>query len=131
MSESELKVLIVDDYSTMRRILSGMLRRLGYHAVVEAEDGDVAIAILRRQHIDVVVTDWNMPNMSGLELLKAIRADDGLQHLPVLVVINLMHTDQIAVAVEAGMNGYIIKPFTREELREKMDAILGRGEDFF
>jgi|SRR5688572_17975228 two-component system, chemotaxis family, chemotaxis protein CheY len=123
MFDPHMKILTVDDFSTMRRILKNILCHLGYANVVEADDGTAALAVLQTQDIDFVISDWNMPNMNGLELLKAIRADDTLQHIPVLLVTAEALKENVVEAVKAGVNGYIVKPFTTETLREKIAAI--------
>lgn len=126
---TELHFLVVDDFSTMRRILSGLLKELGYTNIREAEDGEKALRILRPGPadivaIDFVVTDWNMPLMDGLELLKQIRADDALSHLPVLMVTAEAKRENIIAAAQAGADGYIVKPFNAVTLKEKLDKIL-------
>jgi two-component system chemotaxis response regulator CheY len=123
MLDPHMKILTVDDFSTMRRIIKNILHHLGYPNVVEADDGSAAFAILQTQDIDFVISDWNMPQMNGLELLKAIRADDKLQHVPVLLVTAEALKENVVEAVKAGVNGYIVKPFTAETLREKIAAI--------
>jgi two-component system chemotaxis response regulator CheY len=123
MLDPHMKILTVDDFSTMRRIIKNILHHSGYPNVIEAEDGSAAFAILQTQDIDFVISDWNMPQMNGLELLKAIRADDKLQHVPVLLVTAEALKENVVEAVEAGVNGYIVKPFTAETLREKIAAI--------
>jgi two-component system chemotaxis response regulator CheY len=126
---TELHFLVVDDFSTMRRILSGLLKELGYSNIREAEDGEKALRILRPGPADVVaidfvVTDWNMPLMDGLELLKQIRADSTLSHLPVLMVTAEAKRENIIAAAQAGADGYIVKPFNAVTLKEKLDKIL-------
>ena len=124
----DTKFLVVDDFSTMRRIIKNLLHDLGYMNVVEADDGKTALPILQAGGIDVLITDWNMPGMPGLELLKAVRADARLAKLPVLMLTAEAKRDQIIEAAQAGVNGYIIKPFTAETLKEKIDKILGAGK---
>lgn len=126
MADQSLKILTVDDFSTMRRIIRNILRQLGYSNIAEADDGAAALDTLQRQDIDFVISDWNMPNMSGLELLKAIRADSRLKDTPVLLVTAEALKDNIVEAVKAGVNGYIVKPFTAETLKEKIDAIFDK-----
>jgi two-component system chemotaxis response regulator CheY len=123
MLDPHMKILTVDDFSTMRRIIKNILHHLGYLNVVEADDGSIALAMLQTQDIDFVISDWNMPQMNGLELLKAIRADDKLQHVPVLLVTAEALKENVVEAVKAGVNGYIVKPFTAETLRKKIIAI--------
>ena len=121
-----MRILIVDDFSTMRRIIKNLLRDLGYHNTVEADDGNTALPLLKKGGIDFLVTDWNMPGMSGLDLLKAVRAEAELQDLPVLMVTAESKREQIIEAAQAGVNGYIVKPFTANTLREKIDKIFER-----
>ena len=121
-----MKILIVDDFSTMRRIVKNLLRDLGFNNTTEADDGQTALPVLQSQKIDFLVTDWNMPGMTGIELLKAVRADDKLKDLPVLMVTAEAKRDQIVEAAQAGVNGYIIKPFTAATLKEKIDKIFER-----
>ncbi len=123
MPNPDIKILSVDDFSTMRRIIKNILRQLGYNNVIEAEDGLSALHKLRQEKIDFIITDWNMPNMNGLELLKTIRADEKLKHIPVLMVTAEALKDNVLQAVQAGVNSYIIKPFSPETLKEKMEII--------
>jgi len=120
----ERTILLVDDNATMRRIVRNQLRQLGYTTIVEAEDGAVALGRLKQEPVDVVITDWNMPNMNGLELLKAIRADPQLKMTPVLMVTAEAVKECIIEAVKAGVSGYVVKPFTAETLQEKLTALL-------
>ncbi len=122
----DMRILIVDDFSTMRRIVKNLLNDLGYTNTAEADDGTTALTALRQSHFDFVVTDWNMPGMTGIDLLKAIRADDKLKHLPVLMVTAEAKREQIIEAAQAGVNGYIIKPFTAQTLEEKLAKIFER-----
>lgn len=123
-----MRILIVDDFSTMRRIVKNLLNDLGFTNTAEAEDGNAALAALRASKFDFVVTDWNMPGMTGIELLKEIRADAGLAKLPVLMVTAEAKREQIIEAAQAGVNGYIIKPFTAATLQEKLGKIFERLE---
>ncbi len=123
MMDQNMKILTVDDFSTMRRIIRNMLRQLGYTNIVEAEDGVEALSLLQREKVDFVISDWNMPNMSGLGLLKAIRADDNLKPIPVLLVTAEALKENVVEAVKSGVNNYVVKPFTAETLKEKIDAI--------
>jgi two-component system, chemotaxis family, chemotaxis protein CheY len=123
MTDRNMKILTVDDFSTMRRIIRNMLRQLGYTNVVEAEDGVEALSLLQREKVDFVISDWNMPHMSGLDLLKAIRADENLRLIPVLLVTAEALKEYVVEAVKAGVNSYVVKPFTAETLKEKMDTI--------
>lgn len=124
--DKNTKFLIVDDFPTMRRIVKNLLGDLGYTNTVEADDGNTALPILKAGGIEFVVTDWNMPGMTGIELLKAIRAEPSLASLPVLMVTAEANKEQIVEAAQAGVNGYIIKPFTAETLKEKLDRIIQR-----
>ncbi len=124
MSTPELKFLIVDDFSTMRRIVRGLLKEIGYQQAEEAEDGVVALQMLHNGHFDFVVSDINMPNMNGFDLLKAIKADDTLKHLPVLMVTAEARKEDIVLAAQIGAAGYIVKPFTKATLEEKVQKIM-------
>ncbi|MDQ7075279.1 MAG: chemotaxis response regulator CheY [Gammaproteobacteria bacterium] len=126
--DKNMKILVVDDFSTMRRIIKNLLRDLGYHNTEEADDGGTALPILQAGNFDFLVTDWNMPGMSGIELLKAVRADERLEGLPVLMVTAESKREQIIEAAQAGVNGYIVKPFTAVTLKEKIDKIFERIE---
>ena len=121
--DKNMKILIVDDFSTMRRIIKNLLRDLGLNNTHEADDGNTALPMLKNGDFDFVVTDWNMPGMQGIDLLKAIRADESLRHLPVLMVTAEAKREQIIEAAQAGVNGYIVKPFTAATLKEKLDKI--------
>ena len=121
-----MKILIVDDFSTMRRIIKNLLRELGFNNTVEADDGLTALPILHAGGIDFLVTDWNMPGMQGIDLLKAIRADAKLASIPVLMVTAETKREQIMVAAQAGVNGYVVKPFTAGTLKDKIDKIFER-----
>lgn len=121
-----MKILIVDDFSTMRRIIKNLLRDLGFNNTHEADDGNTAWPMLKSGNFDFLVTDWNMPGMQGIDLLRAVRADPGLANLPVLLVTAEARRDQIVLAAEAGVNGYIVKPFTAQTLKEKLDKIFER-----
>jgi len=118
-----MKFLVVDDFSTMRRIVRGLLKELGFLNVDEAEDGVVALAKLKSEAFDFVVSDWNMPNMTGIDLLRAIRADAALAHLPVLMVTAEAKKENIIEAAKAGASGYVVKPFTAATLDEKLNKI--------
>ncbi|HVI54145.1 MAG TPA: chemotaxis response regulator CheY [Luteibacter sp.] len=126
--DKNMKILVVDDFSTMRRIVRNLLVELGFTntLIQEAEDGNAALVMLRAQPFDLVVTDWNMPNMTGIDLLRAIRADAGLKSMPVLMVTAENNRDQIIAAAQSGVNGYVVKPFTAVTLKEKLDKIFER-----
>ena len=121
-----MKILIVDDFSTMRRIIKNLLRDLGFTNTAEADDGNTALPMLHSGNFDFLVTDWNMPGMSGIDLLRQVRADDRLKHLPVLMVTAEAKREQIIEAAQSGVNGYIIKPFTAQTLEEKLGKIFER-----
>jgi two-component system, chemotaxis family, chemotaxis protein CheY len=120
----ELKILVVDDFATMRKVIRNLLKQGGYEDIVEAEDGVVALRVLKSQKIDFVISDWNMPNMTGLELLKAVRADSDLGKIPFLMVTAEALQDNVVEAVKAGVSNYIVKPFTAEVLNEKIVKIV-------
>ena len=124
MTPSDLKFLIVDDFSTMRRIVRGLLKEMGCNNADEAEDGVVALNMLKAQKYDFVVSDINMPNMNGFDLLKAVKAEDSLKHLPVLMVTAEARKEDIVLAAQSGAAGYIVKPFTKATLEEKVQKIL-------
>jgi two-component system chemotaxis response regulator CheY len=123
MAEPNMKFLVVDDFATMRRILRNLLKELGFSNIDEAEDGNIAMQKLRSAKFDFVVTDWNMPNMTGIELLRQIRADAALKHLPVLIVTAEARKENIIEAAQAGASGYVVKPFTAATLDEKLKKI--------
>jgi two-component system chemotaxis response regulator CheY len=124
--DKNMKVLVVDDFSTMRRIIKNLLRDIGFTNISEADDGSTALPMLKEGDFDFVVTDWNMPGMQGIDLLKAIRADAKLSHIPVLMVTAEAKKEQIVMAAQAGVNGYIVKPFTAATLNTKLDKIFER-----
>lgn len=126
MLDQNMKILVVDDFSTMRRIIKNILREIGYNNVDEADDGSTALEKLKSAKFDFVVTDWNMPNMPGIELLKAIRQDAGLKDTPVLMVTAEAAKENVVTAVAAGVNNYIVKPFTAAALKERIDLILAK-----
>lgn len=123
-----IKILIVDDFSTMRRIIKNLLRDLGFTNTSEADDGTTALPMLQSGNFDLLITDWNMPGMQGIDLLRAVRADAKLAALPVLMVTAEQKKEQIIEAAKAGVNGYIVKPFTAATLKEKMEKIFERIE---
>jgi two-component system chemotaxis response regulator CheY len=123
-----MKFLVVDDFSTMRRIVRNLLKELGFLNVDEAEDGAIAYGKLTSEHFDFVVTDWNMPNMDGLTLLKQIRANAQLKHLPVLMITAEAKKENIIAAAQEGASGYIVKPFTAATLNEKLNKIFEKLE---
>ncbi|MFY0675796.1 MAG: chemotaxis response regulator CheY [Neptuniibacter sp.] len=122
----DMKILVVDDFSTMRRIIKNLLKDLGMTNVTEADDGQTALPILKQGGIDFLVTDWNMPGMTGIDLLKEVRSDPNLASMPVLMVTAEAKKEQIIAAAQAGVNGYVVKPFTAAVLKEKIDKIFER-----
>ena len=123
-----MKILIVDDFSTMRRIIKNLLRDLGFNNTQEADDGNTGLPMLQSGNFDFLVTDWNMPGMTGIDLLRAVRADEKLKDLPVLMVTAEAKKEQIVMAAQEGVNGYIVKPFTAQTLKEKIEKIFERIE---
>ena len=121
-----MKILVVDDFSTMRRIIKNLLRDLGFSNTQEADDGTTALPMLQKGDFDFVVTDWNMPGMQGIDLLKAISADEQLKNIPGLMVTAEAKREQIIAAAQAGVNGYVVKPFTAATLKEKLEKIFER-----
>lgn len=126
--DKNMNILIVDDFSTMRRIIKNLLRDLGFTNTDEADDGNTALPLLKTGKYDFLITDWNMPGMSGLDLLKVVRADENLKTLPILMVTAEAKRDQIVAAATAGVNGYVVKPFTAAVLKEKIEKIFERIE---
>lgn len=123
MVQKSIKILVVDDFPTMRRIIKNLLKDLGFENVDEAEDGAMGLEKLRNSSFDLVVSDWNMPNMDGLSMLKNIRADAALSRLPVLMVTAEAKKENIIAAAQAGASGYVVKPFTAAVLEEKLNKI--------
>ncbi len=123
MPDTNMKVLVVDDFATMRRIVKNILTQLGYKNIIEADDGTTALDILKQEKIDLIISDWNMPKMTGLDLLKAVRADSGMADTPFIMVTAEAQQDNIILAVKAKVSQYIVKPFTAETLGEKIDKV--------
>ncbi|NHB87773.1 chemotaxis response regulator CheY [Photorhabdus tasmaniensis] len=123
MANKDLKFLVVDDFSTMRRIVRNLLKELGFNNVEEAQDGTEALTKIRSSQFDFIISDWNMPNMDGLELLKVIREDAQLAKIPVLMVTAEAKKENIIAAAQAGASGYVVKPFTAAILEEKLNKI--------
>ncbi len=121
-----MKILIVDDFSTMRRIIKNLLQDLGFTNTQEADDGNTALPMLKGGNFDFLISDWNMPGMTGIDLLRAVRADSELASLPVLMVTAESKREQIIEAAQAGVNGYVVKPFTAQTLKEKIEKIFER-----
>ena len=126
MTNEKIRILVVDDQMTMRQINLDMLSNLGFKNLTEADDGTTALALLNEREFDLVVTDWNMPGMQGIDLLKAIRADSRMSGLPVILVTAEAKRDQIMAAAQAGVNGYVVKPFNAAKLKETMDKVIAR-----
>lgn len=124
----DINILIVDDFSTMRRIIRNLLRDLGFNNTSEADDGKTALPMLKSGRFDFLVTDWSMPGMDGLTLLRTVRADEELSHMPVLMVTAEAKREQIVIAAEAGVNGYVVKPFTAATLKDKIEKIFKQAE---
>ena len=122
--DKNMEILVVDDFATMRRVIKNLLKQAGYQNVAEAEDGVAALSILRSQKIDFVISDWNMPNMNGLDFLKTVRADNELSGLPFLMVTAEGLKENVVNAIKAGVTGYIVKPFTADTLDEKIEKII-------
>lgn len=120
-----MKVLIVDDFATMRRIVKNILTQLGYKNVIEADDGTTALDVLKSEKVELIISDWNMPKMTGLDLLKAVRADASMANTPFIMVTAEAQQDNIILAVKAKVSQYIVKPFTAETLAEKLQKIFG------
>ncbi|MEA3546414.1 MAG: response regulator [Thermodesulfobacteriota bacterium] len=125
MPDTDMKILIVDDFATMRRIVKNILVQLGYKQIIEADDGTTAVDVLKQEKVDLIISDWNMPKMTGLDLLKHVRADDGMKDTPFIMVTAEAQQDNIIMAVKAKVSQYIVKPFTAETLGEKIDKIFG------
>ncbi len=125
-ADKSMKILVVDDFSTMRRIVKNILRQLDFNNIVEADDGSTALDILQKETIGMIVSDWNMPKMTGLELLKAVRADDALRDIPFLMVTAEAQQENIIEAVKSGVSNYIVKPFTAETLGQKINQIYNK-----
>ena len=126
MSYSHLTFLVVDDFSTMRRIVKNILRKLGVTKIHEAENGEAALRVLKQHHIDFILTDWNMPVMSGLDFLINVRKNDSIKHLPVIMVTAEAKREQIVLAAQHGVNSYIIKPFSERDLSTKIEQVFSR-----
>ena len=119
----KMNVLVVDDFATMRRILKGSLKKIGFSNIFEAEDGKVALQVLGKEDIGLIVSDWNMPNMTGIELLKAVRSNDKIKSIPFIMVTAEGQKDNIIEAVQAGVSNYIVKPFTPDTIEEKLKKV--------
>jgi two-component system chemotaxis response regulator CheY len=125
-ADLNMKILVVDDMSTMRRIVKNILKQLGFSNMEEAENGQEALQKLRAESFGFVVSDWNMPVMPGIEMLRAIRADEKLKHIPVLMVTAEAQKENLIEAIQAGVNNYVVKPFTAETMQEKINKIFNK-----
>ncbi|MDD4616109.1 MAG: response regulator [Alphaproteobacteria bacterium] len=123
--DMNMNVLIVDDYKTMLRIIENLLKQLGFRNVLQATDGSMALKVLRENQVGLIVSDWNMQPMTGLQLLKEVRADNALKPLPFIMITAESKTENVIAAKEAGVNNYIVKPFNAETLKQKIAAVLG------
>ena len=121
--DTSMKVLVVDDFATMRRIVKGVLKQLGFNNIVEAEDGNLAFEELKKEKFGLIVSDWNMPNMTGLDLLRAVRGDDSLKSIPFIMVTAEGQKENVVEAVKSGVSNYIVKPFTPETFSEKLAKV--------
>ena len=126
MPDTKMKILVVDDFSTMRRIIRNILKQIGFENIDEAEDGKQAFGKLKSEHFDFVFSDWNMPNMTGIELLQAVRSDPEISALPILMVTAETEKEKVLEAVQSGVNNYIVKPFTADILMEKINKIFSK-----
>ncbi len=126
MLNFKIKVLVVDDFSTMRRIVKNLLKQMGYEDITEAEDGEQAFNKLKSGNFELVVSDWNMPNMSGIEFLQKVRQDAALKDMPFLMVTAEAEKEKVIEAIKAGVDNYVVKPFTAEILKEKLEKIAGK-----
>jgi two-component system chemotaxis response regulator CheY len=123
--DPNIKILIVDDFATMRKIIRNILTQLGFKNILEADDGTTALEILKKEKVDLIISDWNMPKMSGIELLKAVRSDENLKDVPFVMVTAEAQKENILEAIKYKVNQYIVKPFTPETLKEKLDKVFG------
>ncbi len=120
-----IKILVVDDFATMRKIIKNILTQLGFKNIVEADDGTTALEVLKKQKVDLIISDWNMPKMSGIELLKAVRGDENLKDIKFIMVTAEAQKDNVVEAIKHGVNQYVVKPFTPETLKEKLEKVFG------
>ncbi len=122
---TSLKILVVDDFATMRRIMKNILKQLGYTNITEADDGTTALEELKKGHFDLIISDWNMPKMTGLDLLKLVRSDSQYKDIPFLMVTAEAQKQNVIEAVQAGVSNYVVKPFTAEAIADKLSKIIG------
>ena len=125
-ADMNMKILVIDDFATMRKVIKNLLKQVGYSNISEAQDGTAALQILKSRNIDFIISDWNMPNMNGLELLKAVRGNSELSGIPFLMVTAEALRDNVILAVKEGVSNYIVKPFTAEILNEKIEGIVAK-----
>lgn len=123
--DKSINVLVVDDFATMRQIFKGVLKQIGFTNVIEAEDGDSALRELKKEDVGLIISDWNMPNMTGLDLLKAVRGDEKLKSIPFIMVTAEGHKEIVVEAVKSGVSNYLVKPFSPETFGEKLEKVLG------
>lgn len=123
--DHNIKILVVDDFSTMRKIIRNILTQLGFKNILEADDGTTALEILNKEKIDLIISDWNMPKMSGLELLKAVRSNENTKDIPFIMVTAEAQRENILEAIKYRVSQYVVKPFTPETLKEKIEKVLG------
>ncbi len=126
MLDSNIKILVVDDFSSMRRIIKNTLKQIGFKTILEADDGTTALAMLKNQKVDLILSDWNMPKMSGLELLKEIRRDEELKDIPFFMITAEAQKDNVIQAVQAGVSNYVVKPFTADSIKQKLERTLDK-----
>lgn len=122
--DTNIVILVVDDFATMRRIVKGALKQLEFKNIIEAEDGNGAMTMLKKEKVDLILSDWNMPNMNGLQLLKAVREEEKLKGIPFIMITAEGQKDNIMQAIQAGVSNYVMKPFTADTLKEKMEKVL-------
>ena len=120
-----IKILVVDDFKTMRKIIKNILTQLGFKNIIEADDGTTALELLKKQKVDLIISDWNMPKMNGLELLKTVRSDDNLKDIRFIMVTAEAQKENVIEAIKHGVNQYVVKPFTPETLKEKLEKVFG------
>jgi two-component system, chemotaxis family, chemotaxis protein CheY len=126
LMDLSMKILIVDDFATMRRIMKNILKQIGFSNIIEADDGTTALEELKKNAVDLIISDWNMPKMTGLDLLKSVRGSDGLKDVPFLMVTAEAQKQNVIDAVQAGVTNYVVKPFTAEAISEKLEKIFGK-----
>ncbi len=123
--DTNIKILVVDDFATMRKIIKNILTQLGFKDIIEADDGTTALELLKKQKVDLIISDWNMPKMSGIDLLKAVRSDENLKDIKFIMVTAEAQKENVVEAIKHGVNQYVVKPFTPETLKEKLEKVFG------